>query len=124
MKNIFLVLFCLLTIFTSGCEDDYPDPLGDLIIQLQGNNQLPGNPLLDELEIGIFPLESLLTNIFTSDLAFKRATVDVEEERVVFTNILPGTYVVALMANLDGQEVPKQVVQITADDVTVADLFF
>ena len=111
-------------IFTSGCEEDYPDPLGDLIVQFQRNNQFPENPLVNELEIGIFPSESLLTNAFTPDLAFKSATVSLEEERVVFTNILPGTYVVAFIANVAGQDVPKQVVQITADDVTVADLYF
>lgn len=123
MRNIFLAFFCLLVIFNSGCNDDYFDPLGDLIVNLQ-QDDTPNTPLPDGPELGIFPSESLLTNAFTPNLAFKRVVVDIEEERVVFTNILPGTYVVAFVAPSSEQGVPKQVVQITADDVTVANLYF
>jgi len=123
MKNLFLSLTILLSFFLSSCEEDAPDTLGDLVVNLHAIS--PGtNPLIDTLHLGIFPIESMQMNSYVLNNAFKSAEVELEEERVVFTNILPGTYVVAFVATMPDEDVPKQVFQITADDVTVADLYF
>lgn len=129
MKKIFLTLGCIALIFTSACNNDDYDPLGDLIVNLVRDNPFPANPLLNEIEIGVFPSECLLTNDFSPGLAFKRATVDldVEEDEVpsaVITNILPGTYVLAFVSFSSSESTSRQVIQITADDVTVVDLNF
>ncbi|WP_277479442.1 hypothetical protein [Catalinimonas alkaloidigena] len=129
MKNIFFILFCIAIIFASGCANDDYDPLGDLIVNLLNSTSLPDNPLIEEVEVGIFPTESLLTDEFIPALAFKKARVelDVDEDEVptaVITNILPGTYVLALISISSSKDTPKQVIQITADDVTVTDLKF
>ncbi|WPP50523.1 hypothetical protein [Catalinimonas niigatensis] len=123
MKNIFLTALCIVLIFTSGCEDNYYDPLGDLIVNFQ-QSDLPSTPLLNDPELGLFALESLITNEFTPDHAFQLIAFDSEAERVVFTNILPGTYVVAFVATSSEQDVPKKVVQIIANDVKVTDFYF
>ncbi|MEK6478773.1 hypothetical protein WJR50_14600 [Catalinimonas sp. 4WD22] len=126
MKNIFLPIICLSLIFTSGCNNDNYDPLGDLIVNLVRSSSVPPNPVFNELNIGIFPSETLLTNEFTPDSAFKQATIDLDVDEgetptAVITNILPGTYVLALIGFPSSENVPKQVIQITADDVTVVD---
>lgn len=126
MKNISLPLLCLSLIFISGCDNDDYDPLGDLIINLVRSSSVPPNPVFNELEIGVFPSETLLTNAFTPDIAFKQATIDLDVDEgetptAVITNILPGTYVLALIGFPSSENIPKQVIQITADDVTVVD---
>ncbi len=125
MKNTLLSLYCLIFLLASSCSDDFYDPLGDLIVNLNPGSDNPRqNPLISNLSLGLFPSESLVTNTFTADLAFQTVVVDLDDERIVFTNILPGTYVVAFVANSSDQSVPRQVVQVTADNVEVVDLYF
>lgn len=129
MRKIYSMLSLLLLLSITACDEGDIDPLGDLIVDLVDTTALTQTPSLNEARLGIFPSESLLTGNFTAPMALQTLEVDLttdddEVPRAIFTSILPGIYVVAFIATNSTQEVPQQVIQIAADDVTYAELMY
>ena len=118
VMKVNVLTLVLLLIGLSACTEDVPDVLGDLLINFDEFEplQLPDNQLT--FTVGIYPTESLINNDFRVDHALQSAVWE-DEETIVFTNILPGTYVIALANNDVSTDTPRRVIQIIADEVTV-----
>jgi len=111
---IFLIVS--LSIFLQSCFPVEPDTLGDVLVRV--NFAQDPSPNFN-LEVGVFPLESLPNEQFSSAFAIKTAAL--RDERAVITNILPGVYVVAFVSETGSNPATQQVIQIVADEVTLVD---
>lgn len=110
-----LFYFCLSLLFCTSCTEDTPGVLGDILVRLDPPPTISPNPVF---EVGVFPSEILISEEYTANLAIK--TVFIEDGRGLITDILPGTYVVALF-NTPSATPPRRVVQVVADEVMLVD---
>jgi hypothetical protein len=115
MKGLFGILLILGLIFVS-CDSDETLFTGDITVTSVGVTNVDGTPI-DQLNVGLFDINVLVTNRFFSDEAISMKVFN--EGKVEFRGLNPGNYVVALISS-NGF---RKTVQVTVGKSVTVDLF-
>jgi hypothetical protein len=118
MKRPYTLLFTAFMLLLS-CQDEV-DAVGNVEIIVKKTTEVNGVPY-DEIQIGIFPTESLITKDFSgySDIIQSKK---LENGKALFKNLLPDTYVAAVITSAYPQPGTRKLVQIIPGKTIKIDL--
>ncbi len=115
MKGLFGTLIILGLTFVS-CDSDETMYTGDITVTSFGVTSVDGTPI-DQLNVGLFDINVLVTNRFFPDEAISMKLFS--QGKVEFKGLNPGNYVVALISS-NGF---RKTVQVTVGKSVTVDLF-